>query len=182
MHSLRVDQQLKMIENLIDGSANPIPSDRAPQLSCKSRDQDHLAPFIFVERMANGQIQNLSYKFKTKENCELSILKTQNLAEHGLFCVSRDGDDINPIHLLLISTKPLQSSQYLMTNYKFKTFENCFKTLVSAQIHSEKSLNFCVSRDGDDHYPYKMIIMNLNGEFYEDSNQYRTFEECQSVL
>jgi hypothetical protein len=179
---LQVHEQLKMIENMIDGSQLPNPNENAPQLSCKSRDNDNLAPYIFVEKLQNGETQNLNFKFKSKEICESSIAKTRSVAVHGLYCVSRDGDDLNPIHLVLISTNELISSQTLMTNYKFKTFENCFKTLSFAQLNLAKKFNFCVSRDGDDIRPFKIISMNVNGQFFEEADQYSTFEECQASL
>lgn len=158
----------------------PYPRDEV-QLSCTSRDNDNLRPFVLSYVDTNFTVVKLrDVTFSSMQSCEESLNNRRYMLGATLSCTSRDGDDVPPFAMI----KFMNSQVSKLANQRFSSLSSCFSVLEQSRVLNQDEIAFCIDRDADNVAPFVMKKLNVaSGTFSQlNTNSFPNMEECLRVL
>lgn len=168
--------QLREIrETLRYGTGGGNQPGQRPQLSCISRDNDGMNPFVASLRDPSDFSQTkIPGTVGSKENCERAINQARE-GEGVLFiCGSRDNDGQNPYSLVMFSLRTKAAKTFA----SFRDLNEC-TTMLSQALASRTHLSVCAARDNDGQKPYTRVTIEIrSGDVRSSGAVYDSLNSC----
>ncbi|MBX3039096.1 MAG: hypothetical protein KF789_00140 [Bdellovibrionaceae bacterium] len=173
-----IRSQLREIrETLRYGSGGGNQPGQRYQLSCISRDNDGVNPFIaslrdpsdFSETKIPGTVGN-------RESCERAINQAREVEGVLFVCGSRDNDGHNPYALVMFSLRTKAAKTFA----SFRDLNEC-TTMLSQALVSRTHLSVCAAKDNDGMKPYTRLSIEIRtGDVRSSGATYDSLNSCVS--
>lgn len=173
----RVDQLLNEINQTLVGT-----TPGTPHLTCASRDNDGMRPFIInLERNPANIVRIPTLAFDTESECHdsLSSVRFYQWQNFALICSSRDNDGRDPWKVSRIDMNA--GTAVALARAVASTKNECFQQLADMREYQD-GLSMCVSRDGDGRDPWKLVMFYFNGTVSTRPEDFSSYSECRKKL
>ncbi|HRO68464.1 MAG TPA: hypothetical protein PL182_12915 [Pseudobdellovibrionaceae bacterium] len=164
-------------ETLRYGSGGGTQPGPRPPLSCISRDNDGMNPFVVSLRDPSDFSETkIPGTVGSKENCERAISQAREVEGVLFICGSRDNDGQNPYGLVMFSLRTKAAKTFA----SFRDLNEC-ATMLSQALVSRTHLSVCASRDNDGLRPYTRLSIEIrSGDLRSSGATYDSLNSCVS--